>query len=245
MKSVKQVVRGMLCENTGRALLDSGDHYGRGYERMVKVNVEVYDAEVVVTVSLYHYLVANLEIDDLANKTQKDFDKFSKESDDSHFEDMANFLTSYDIDNVQFTMTNGKRENIFHITNTYNYDNVLDGIIQYYTFEVGDGDVRHNKEHYIALMTHNGCDARGGYSKPMFFKVSDWDSFVMAQFDLEATDSSVHDDYWSSDDAGNHWYYNGSSEDKNSVEDTWKFDKEKNVVINQLTGNEINFRGGF
>jgi len=56
---------------------------------------------------------------------------------------------------------------------------------------------------YVLLQIPQGCDVRGGYTKPRFFHIIDRDSFLMAMTDLNASCEcgSVY-----SDDSGYHWY---------------------------------------
>ncbi|MEM4036040.1 MAG: hypothetical protein QXU97_05480 [Fervidicoccaceae archaeon] len=50
--------------------------------------------------------------------------------------------------------------------NTYNFEcNLLSQVLQGITFKVGD-------DYYVMLQVHNGCDVRGGYTKPRFFKLA-------------------------------------------------------------------------
>ena len=70
--TTREMVARMLCENTGRHMLDSGGHYGRNFERNEGRTVDVWDnlpsvqldPDGELTVNVYHYLVNNLEYND-------------------------------------------------------------------------------------------------------------------------------------------------------------------------------------
>ena len=153
------------------------------------------------TISLYHHLVNTLDWDEdiaLINELYEYFDAMFP--DESYFETRIKFvewLQSFDFRKKIFTkvldveeseersdwlhFTSKKWEKIvgacdsfdfgqkYHVENTYNGDNSLSQNIEYVHF----GD-------FVGVMIHNGCDARGGYTKPKFF--------------------TFNDDFWSIDD---------------------------------------------
>ena len=86
---------------------------------------------------------------------------------------------------------------IHGVSNTYNWENLLSQGLQFLTF------YDENEDMYIILQIHNGCDIRGGYTKPRFFKVLEEDYFFLAMSDVHAycDCKSLY-----SDDSGYHWY---------------------------------------
>ena len=164
----KQIVYGMLTENTGTHFLDSGDSNGRMWQRNAKKTIQDFENEdeqsyefdfkyneIYRTVSVFHYLTNNLEIDDICeqfNKLQNENDNWD---DDGYFYGVSleagNFLNS--LKDVQ-----NKRR-----WNTYNGDSDLSQILQGTTLEI-DG------EYYFIIQIHGGADARGGYTHAKMFK---------------------------------------------------------------------------
>src|SRR3990167_1501179 len=204
-KTTKEVIKGMLQENTGASFLDSGGAYGRNYERNQARDfesepaclVEAYnhsdgDSEVSVSFNLYHYLNAYLEY---APRLQASFERFCKRTDPNNDKSYMTLMEDF--------ASHGKHKSQ-GTTNTYNYDNLLSQTIQYTMFSL-DGN---EYDAYILLQIHGGCDVRGGYTAPKLFKVCERDYFLMAQNDAYARAGKYE---LQSDDGGYHWYYEGSS----------------------------------
>ncbi len=199
IESIESIIDGMLKENTGTSFLDSGSAYGRNYERNNKRDfknepsclVDTEYNELSINYNIYHYLINFLEYDQECTKLERKFFKFAElpNNQDANWselmEQFANLYTSYGT------------------TNTYNYDNLLDQIIQYTMFSLTNNEY----DCYILLQIHGGCDVRGGYTKPRIFKVSDRDMFIIAQSDCDAYCQNCNA-LWESDDAGYHWYAN-------------------------------------
>lgn len=179
----QQVIYEMMCENTGRHLLDSGDFYGRHYDQNRTHTIEDFIAsptctlrpaiygdrlELEVTKSLFHHLVDALDYceeldelwqrfdatypDDMWSETMDRFYKWAKEH-------SSKYHDCYDFDGEHYSEY------------TYNGDNILSQDFIFYV--MGS---------YVFIQTHNGCDARGGFSRPRLF-----------QFDLDKLMS--YDDY--------------------------------------------------
>lgn len=174
------VLAEMFTENTGRALCDSGDAYGRNWERnqgkfaedfLTKPDVEfhVWGGEFdYVTINTFKHLSVNLEFD---SELQDEFEEFSKDSDDYWLYDAERF--------AQTKVADGRVETF----NSYNYDTLLDETIQWveYMDEYGD--------YIILLQYHGGADVRGGYTKPRVFRVLD-DRFGNFDAELFCTNSN-------------------------------------------------------
>ena len=226
----------MLTENTGINMLDSGGASGRGWQQNQGRNfkkedaaiVEAYESgnEVTIYFNLFHFLTEYLELDDTSKKLQKKFDKFARspgQEDEVWLVSMEEFATMTD-DESAYGFTG--------IENTYNYDNVLSGVIQFAAFSYED-------DKYMVVSTHNGADVRGGYSKPRVFKIPDPDYFIIAQNNISAW---TEDYTWESDDGGYNWqtgYTSGDDEFENVPE--LEFDVRGEKVYLKDTNNEVDF----
>ena len=234
--TIEAKINEMLKENTGVSFLDSGDAYGRhwqknqnrDFKREPACFVKVYKDYVEITYNIYHYLVNHLDVSEKSEKIQRQFESFCnrKEYEDKSWPTcMEGFLDWL-----------GSIENDFErreIVNTYNYDNLLSQILQYNIFYL-DG------RPFILLQIHGGCDVRGGYTKPYCFKLIDEDYFILDQIDVEAYCIKCKN-YWESDNAGCSWYYNASSANEKPVDNYWRLDVKRNKVFCKECGGEIKF----
>lgn len=173
----------MLTENTGRHMLDSGGAYGRNWERnqgedfysqpLSQYKFEFYpdgDWYVDFSINLFPYLRERLEyVPYLDNK----FIEFCKEYDPEDKQSWADCLEAFqgvlqDKHNLEYKTS----------WNTYNDEyNFLSQVLQGYEFRDNHLDT------YIALQIHGGCDVRGGYTRPVFFKLDAWTDFICDQAD--------------------------------------------------------------
>ena len=213
----------MLQENTGSHFLDSGGAYGRNWQRNQKiksfkdlpaVNFKVWkDGQLELTVNIFHYLSAYLELDKVAKNLQRRFDRFESKPENESVGWLA--LLEQFVDKLK------EKANIetHGTTNTYNYDNLLSQVLQYAEFEI-DGET------YIALQIHNGCDVRGGYTAPKFFRVRDSGYFHLAQYDIDLSCGCTSR---TSDDCGYHWY-EGRSPDKTELDKLLGTDLAKDEI---------------
>lgn len=177
MTTLSETLRGMLTQPTGHNLCDSGDHYGRAYQRNAKRD---FDAEpqaslrvggpwgTEISVSVYHHLNATLDLDKLCQR-------FNAMPCDDWGSDQA-----YGISETQeFWLQRQGFEFTGQPWNTYNWDNNFDQILQGSNLE-RDGD------RYVLIQIHGGCDVRSGYTDAKLFKIFDEDYFLddSCQFDL-------------------------------------------------------------
>jgi hypothetical protein len=203
--TVETMVEQMLKTSTGTSILDSGSAYGRNWQRnqtrdfksepACEVEIREYEGkpEIDVTYNVYHYLVNMLEYDDDCEYLQNKFNA------------LADLPENEDAGWVALMETLADKYDNQGTTNTYNYDNLISQVLQYTAFKFDDND-------YILLQIHQGCDVRGGYTKPQVFKVVDTDYFTLAQTDINAGCKNGH--YWSSDDAGCNFWFDGCSSNK-------------------------------
>lgn len=172
-QATEQVITEMLTESTGKALMDSGDAYGRHWEDNQKygikkgkqpvygyMNDEEKTTELEVTIPIFDYLKL-MEYTEECQTLESllpnlNFDVLH------YIEDIIKNPLNYDKtlqvfeDNLYF----GSK-----VDNTYNGEDLLSQGFQYIWFE-------YNAEDYIALSIHNGCDIRGGYTDIHIFKVN-------------------------------------------------------------------------
>jgi len=79
------------------------------------------------------------------------------------------------------------------------------------------------------LQIHGGCDVRGGYTKPQFFRVLDRDYFIMAQNDVRVSCECGYCNAYS-DDGGYHWYSDGGYRNNRVNDETKQTDLNGDVV---------------
>lgn len=178
--TTEQMVVQQLTENTGRALCDSGDAYGRNWQRnqgkdfsaapAVTVRWDVWrrpgddhpgELSLCGTVDLYHWMTRNLEFD---AELQAQLDEFAarEENEDSSWLQIQGEFADYLHDR-------DGHEAEPRVINTYNDpDNVdLSQVLQYVELYTED---RHEPSHLI-VSVHGGCDVRGGYTSPVVYRL--------------------------------------------------------------------------
>ena len=219
----KARIIGMLTENTGCDILDSGGAHGRQWQqnRHIKnfddipaCSIDVCadgrdDGEVTIAYNVYKYLSLFLSITEESERLNAILQKIVETSGNAAYPaDVEMFLI----------VTKATKDGCgCGGANTYNYDNIISQVLQYDIFEI-DGET------YIALQIHGGCDIRGGYTKPQVFCLEEPDYFIMAQMDITAWCGCGS---WLSDDAGYHWYFDGRAPSKPA---DWFYSREKNTV---------------
>lgn len=224
MSAIEKAVSAMMKENTGAHFLDSGGAYGRSWQRnqQVKdfrdkpvVNVEVYkDGEISATVDIFHFLTALLEVNKDSTRLSRELYRLSTKA---PFEREA-WRDVCDAFNRMYLEPNGYR--MTRWDNVYNYDNMLS---QVYTYAFIYSEDNEDYPEFIIMELHNGCDVRGGYTKPRIFAISDFDEFIMAQHDLDASCKCTG---MYSDDCGYHWYV-GNEPAKTQLDELLGIEREK------------------
>jgi len=169
-------IQQMLTENTGVHLLDSGDAYGRNWERNRAIDISEKDPviidevipdnqEVIVSVSTYHFLKEHLQYTDWAERETEEFHQFCKDRSESPQMHMMKKYTG------------------LRVINTFDMDppgGVLDQILQFIIYDpplgFGDGLAEDMcripvDRSWILLQIHGGCDVRGGYTDAVVFEI--------------------------------------------------------------------------
>jgi hypothetical protein len=182
-KNTEAIIYGMLTENTGGSILDSGGAYGRHWERNQKKTLEDFRAEPEATFtggkwpevskSTFWHLVNHLDADEGLTAA---FNKFAEDyPDDSWREIEEAWLDKLGVPEEGGEFYSDARWQF----NSYNFDGwLLDQTLQGTFFGLGGNG-------YLILQVHGGCDVRGGYTKPQVFEVSEKDGFI---FDAEQAD---------------------------------------------------------
>lgn len=190
MAYVEDIIYEMLTENTGKHFLDSGDHYGRNWERNGKFTIADFrkrnpvkyevsglsdpDRSIYIerTLDVFQYLAgssSNLYYDEITSR----FNYITKHSQAAH----AEIYDAYGVRSDAWSWLTERHDvEIQRCWNTYNGDSDLSQILQ-------GSNLLINGEPYLLLQTHNGCDARGGYSDARLFVYSSgYDDFINEQF---------------------------------------------------------------
>ncbi len=162
----------MLTTNTGSALGDSGDAYGRHWQRNQKKTMEDFkkdpsvsigeitehdtdSKDIQYTISVFHYLTSgSLELDEICDEYNalpcKDWES-----------------EIYGVSKEQADWFERSGFTIKESFNTYNGESSLSQVLQGTYCESGLGDP------YVLLQVHQGCDVRGGYTDAKLFRLSD------------------------------------------------------------------------
>lgn len=164
-KTTEQVIAEMLTENTGTHFLDSGGiggrhwqrNQGRDFESEPATYLSFKYAYIEYTLNLYHFLKETLSY---SPEWQRRFDWYVRRTDpndDKNWHELKNEFAE-----INKSSKFGNEVENWGITNSYNYDNFLSQDIEFASFAA-------NGKQLVILQTHNGCDARGGYSAPKLF----------------------------------------------------------------------------
>lgn len=202
--NVKELVYSMLTENTGKAMCDSGGTDGRMWQKNQKKTIEDFEneqeeiyqldakyKEIHRTVSVFHYLTNNLELDDYCNE----FNRLQEESDDWDAD-----CDAYGVSKSAYAHINEYfGVDIKSTWNTYNGDSDLSQILQGANLTIDDDD-------YVLIQIHNGADARGGYTDAKLFKcegygmiheyLSEWKESSEIEEDITEGYIDTLTDYW-------------------------------------------------
>lgn len=174
---IQELVYKMMTTNTGVALCDSGGDDGRHWQRNKRdyptidaikkapeVEVDAVDvagdsADMVPTVSLFHYLTNALTLDE----TCEAFNALP--CDDWDSED------AYGVSVAQVEWLRSHGLTIKGTWNSYNGESNLSQVVQGASVAV-EGDALEYPT-YILLQVHQGADVRGGYTDAKLFKIAD------------------------------------------------------------------------
>jgi hypothetical protein len=216
---LEKAIAEMLTESTGTNICDSGGAYGRHWQENRQVTdfrkqpctiIDIHapkrykskedgkritiDSEISIQYNVFHYLTNNLELDDTTKQLQKLFDKYAKQPENNDvgyfalMEDFAKILCKKEFESQGSW-------------NTYNNESLLSQGLQVVSIAKKDNDL----DTYWILQIHNGCDVRGGYTRPRIFHVPNIEETIFSDHDA----SSMCECGWcnaTTDDCGYHWY---------------------------------------
>ena len=159
-----EVLQMMMMEDTGINLCDSGGEFNRHWQRNGDgefVNKPpAYIEYDTVTLSLYHYLLDRLEY----SPFQMAQYRYMFPEQMTGLAEMREWVEASGFDSTG------------EVINTYNFETLLDQNVQYIEYTINDGG--YGVDTYVILQTHNGADARGGYSEPWIFKALDGEDWI-------------------------------------------------------------------
>tara|TARA_R110000765_G_scaffold349292_1_gene439401 strand:+ start:317 stop:1036 length:720 start_codon:yes stop_codon:yes gene_type:complete len=207
--NTKELIFSMLTENTGTHMCDSGGDNGRMWQRNANKCVadfenepeEVYQYdpkynEISRTVSVFHYLANDLEVDDIAFR----FNELNTNAEDYEADCKEDNASLYGVSfNAWLDLVTDNEVEVSRSWNTYNGDSDLSQILQ-------GANLTINEEHYVLIQIHGGADARGGYTDAKLFKCGEHMDGIIHEYlreyadnyetmeELEYIDSMV--DYW-------------------------------------------------
>ncbi len=181
-KSTKLTWAEVARQPTGRAMCDSGDFYGRHWERPLPqdgIKISHYESskELMPSIPLHRFLDEHFEIDHkLTRWLRRECEKQSRYG----YQEYAELLA--------------EKLGLAHLAGdyTYNWENDLSQDFQFTVVGPSGADWVWSDECYLIIQTHNGCDARGGFSDPVVCKASEpgaWLDVVCGVWLDEGTDA--------------------------------------------------------
>lgn len=232
---IQTVIANMLTEGTGINMLDSGGVYGRGWQRNrmvtdfrenrpIGINLNKYNTkrypdelDLYFSVDVFHFLTECLEVTDESERLDSQFNEFANLEENKKsgwYSLLSEWLEKH------FGRCFGE--------NTYNRESSLSQVLQYSIFDY-DG------ENFIALQIHNGCDVRGGYTKPKILSLSGWNEYLPNDNDFNAYCGCAT--YYTDDSY--HWYKD-KNEHKSKI---WKrgLPKKWRLVKTTQHGNDLGY----
>lgn len=243
-KTTEQAIAEQLTEGTGRALCDSGGAYGRNWQRNQKaveltggdavkhfegldestVQFDIYkhgkevnewQPEIAVTHNVYHFLKDRLHYSPAEDEKFLAFAELPENKDESWLANMEAYVEN------RLTEDNSHREP--RCVNTYNGEDLVSQVLQFTEYTAEETESQFEVD-YVLLQIHQGCDVRGGYTRPVAYEVSEeyalydncratlWAGNTLDKrqltFDGKEQDNSHS---WYTDD-GYHWYADDNGE---------------------------------
>lgn len=208
---IQRIIADMLTESTGVNMLDSGGSMGRHFQmnRMIRdfrknkplvISLRVFndgDLDLYFSTNIFHYLTNCLAHDSLCEELEEEFKEFCELED--------NKRTGYYYLMEEFTkLLKDRYEGKSFGYNTYNGESNLSQVLQYNMITESYLD-----EPLILLQIHNGCDVRGGYTKPRIFKLDNYYEWLPNDQDINANCDCA--EYYTDDSY--HWYKNNNEHD--------------------------------
>ena len=199
-------IEDMMLEQTAHSLGDSGDVYGRAYQRNRENGINKSESspidfyldednksiELIQTVNIYDFLSKHLDRSDRAEQIEdilyevankKDISVFSiweiQELFDNNF--LEEYITEncYDEETEEYT----NELSVYELSpspyfNGYQWINTYNGE-EYVSQTLQFMCFTDGYYDYVLLQIHGGCDVRGGYTAPRVFEINDIDYFLL------------------------------------------------------------------
>ena len=173
-------------------MLDSGGTSGRMWQRNADkcvadfenepAELYQYDAkynEIYRTVSVFHYLTHNLDIDDIAFN----FNELNTNAADWEADCKEDNASIYGVSvNAWLNLVSENEVEVRRSWNTYNGDSDLSQTLQ-------GANLLINDEYYILIQIHGGADVRGGYTDAKLFKCGEYMDGMIHEYLREYTDN--------------------------------------------------------
>lgn len=186
LTETQRTIAGQLQENTGTHFLDSGMSNGRHWQRNAGVDLFARpdatfdhrwsgDGYLGVTISTAHYLDARLDVTRISSALTRTFRNWVDEdwTDGRRYGDDSQRYLNGSGTLLEWIEQDDRLSFHPEFTDggyTYNDENLLSQDFVWYMFEYGG-------EGYTAISTHNGADARGGFSDWVIYEGGDWETF--------------------------------------------------------------------
>lgn len=227
--TTQRVLHNMFTENTGRHILDSGDAYGRHWERNQDKNfMDVPEStfelatwhyrddkkvswEINYTRNAFHYCSEHLHFEKDLDRSWLRFAQKPENESTGWVELMHQWVEK----KFEGEATGIYNEGEPFILNTYNEDNNLSQTLQFMFFEF-DG------EGYYILQIHGGFDVRGGYSTPRVFSGNGFNELGLL--------SNLNEGALYCSDCESRWYQEGAYGFINNEYSKLNIDKDMSVI---------------
>ena len=200
--STAEAVAAMLTEPTGASILDSGDAYGRHWQRNADRGLADWQGQPraradrwgCVSLSVFHYLTERVEYMPEMDAAWQEWAEAADPDDRQGWLSLADEYAELMHTGDCYGELSEPRS-----WNTYNGEDALAQVLQGVTYCDDDAV-------YVLLQIHGGCDVRGGYTRPRVFRV---DVDMAAYFPYDHADWTV---YCTGEDCGAHWDVRGGYE---------------------------------
>lgn len=176
--TIEQIADEMLKAKVDRNICDSGGAYGTHTDRNKSKDFSAQPScwyewsawrkqgeegpgkvELMATVSLYHWMVHNLELD---VEMQHRFEEYAQENREGYWLAVAEEFGELEQERID----NGAK---IQVANTYNFTDHCD-LSQTLQYVEVYADDKHDPTHFI-LSVHGGADVRSGYCEPKCFRL--------------------------------------------------------------------------
>jgi hypothetical protein len=152
--------------NSGKSILDSGDFYGRHYEKppisesTPMIKLDLWNDEINATIESAHMLSEFFTVDKDIQAQFEEWLELPENEDLNWFEAGERFVE----DVLGLFKQSGD--------NTYNSENDLSQDYQWSVYtDLNDNDWLYASDSTLTVVhAHTGCDIRGGYSYPLFLR---------------------------------------------------------------------------